>query len=304
MLCVVAHDAGGAEVLASYVARSGLECIYVLAGPAVAVFQRRIGDVAISSLEEAVQGANELLCGTSWQSDLEWHAIALGKRANKHIVAFLDHWSHYRERFIRRGVEHLPDEIWVSDAAAESLALDSFPGLSIRLVANPYFEDIRDEAARLESALPLRHHEGKLNVLFVCEPIADHARREFGDARHWGYTEYGALNYFIENLAALEKPVARIVVRPHPADPKGKYDWVTAHFGEHVVAGGSKSLLEEVVESDVVVGCTSMALVVALVARRRAISCIPPGGAPCALPHSEIESFQHLAEFKGRRLLS
>jgi hypothetical protein len=34
-----------------------------------------------------------------------------------------------------------------------------------------------------------------------------------------------------------------------------------------------------------------MALVTALLAGRRVLSCIPPGGRPCVLPFAEIERF-------------
>ena len=37
---IVAHDAGGAEVLSSYVRQQGLDCLFSLRGPALAIFER------------------------------------------------------------------------------------------------------------------------------------------------------------------------------------------------------------------------------------------------------------------------
>jgi hypothetical protein len=305
---VVSHDAGGAEVLASYVAQQGLQCAFVLGGPAVSVFERRLGQVVQSlSLEEGVARSDWLLCGTSWQSDLEWRAIDTGRRTGKRTIAFLDHWVHFRERFVRHGIEHLPDEIWVGDPQAEAIARQCFAGHSIRLIPNPYFQDIREEVALHGQAKPATTERGSgLNVLFVCEPLSEHGLREFGDERHWGYTEYDALRYFFRNIGALGRPVDRVVVRPHPSEPAGKYDWVTEEFGVRVGVGGKKALLHEVAESDVVVGCESMAMVVGLIAGCRAVSCIPPGGRPCALPLSEIESLQALvaASNKSGRIVN
>lgn len=300
MICIVSHDAGGAEVLASYVAQQNLSCCFVLAGPAVSVFERRLGRVALVPLEEAIATCDWLLCSTSWQSDLEWNAIGIARQNGKCTAAFLDHWGHYRERFIRKGIEQLPDEIWVGDAMAETLAKTCFPRAPIRLVPNPYFEDLKKDIAVIEKSREqaVLARVG-LNVLFVCEPLSEHGLREFGNERHWGYTEYDALRYFFRNLHVLGEPVNRVVVRPHPSEPPEKYDWVSGEFGANVVVGGSRPLLEEIAESDVVVGCESMAMVVGLVAGRRVISCIPSEGNACALPHSEIESMQGLLKSKN-----
>lgn len=294
MICVVSHDAGGAEVLASYVAQHDLAYSFVLAGPAIAVFERRLGHLPLSSLEEAVANCDWLLCGTGWQSDLEWTAIGMARQKAKRSIAFLDHWVRYRERFIRRGIEQFPDEIWVGDSLAEMLALKCLPGLPVCLVPNPYFEDLRKNIASLGISAGAVSYTSGLRVLFVCESISEHGLREFGDELHWGYTEHDALRYFLLNLHALGKPVTRVIVRPHPSDPVGKYGWVSREFGNNVKVGGGRTLLEEIVESDVVVGCETMAMVVGLIAGRRVISCVPPGGKACALPQPEIESLQLL----------
>ena len=47
-------------------------------------------------------------------------------------------------------------------------------------------------------------------------------------------------------------------------------------------------------EADVVVGCASMAMVVGLLAKKRVICSIPPGGRMCALPQKGIEHLQVL----------
>ena len=291
-------------MLASYVAQQGLECVFVLGGPAINVFQRRLGRIASSvSLEEGIADADWLLCGTSWQSDLEWRAIEAGRRTGKRTVAFLDHWGHYRERFVRNGREHLPDEIWVGDPQAETIARQCIAERPVRLISNPYFEDIRQGIAALGKVASVGDKGCDLRVLFVCEPLSEHGLREFGDERHWGYTEFDALRFFFANIHTLGQRVDRVVVRPHPSEPVGKYDWVMDEFGAHVMVGGKATLLQEIAESDVVVGCESMAMVVGLIAGCRVISCIPPGGKPCVLPQPEIESMQSLLKGEIRNAI-
>jgi hypothetical protein len=290
---IVSHDAGGAEVLSSYVAQHELRCKFVLEGPALKIFERKLGSVPITSLADAISHCDSLLCGTSWQSDLEWRAIGLAKAVGKCTTAFLDHWGNYRERFVRQGVQNLPDTIWVGDKAAEGLARSTFPETAIQLVPNPYFEDIRVALSKLEHTVQPEVKLG-LRVLFVCEPVSEHALKEHGDERHWGYTEFDALHYFFANRDVLGKPLAALVIRPHPSEEKGKYDKISNEFGGVASAGGGQTLLQEIVESDVVVGCASMAMVIALIVGRRVICAIPPGGHTCGLPQPEIESLQIL----------
>lgn len=296
-IAVVAHDAGGAEILASYASRENLRCRFALEGPAVKVFKRKFGDIETCSLEEAISESDWCLCGTSWQSDLEWDAIGLAKRKEKRVVSFLDHWVNYRERFSRKGIQRLPDEIWVGDPDAENLVRECFPGLPIVLVPNPHFLDIKQQVTALGIEKAKGEGKGK-TVLFVSENISDHARLRHGNERYWGYTEFDAIEYLIRNLDTLGGPIERMVIRPHPSDPDGKYDFIVDANQGVIRLGGKETLLEEIAKADIITGCESMALVVGLLAGKRVISCIPEGGKPCRLPQKEIE---HLGDFKGVR---
>jgi hypothetical protein len=285
-VAIAAHDAGGAEVLSSYVVRHALPCKFVLDGPARKVFERKLGPIALTSLDDAIATCGSLLCGTSWEAELEWRAIAAAKVAGKPAIAFLDHWVNYRKRFIRKARECLPDTIWVGDAAAEELARSIFPETLVQRVPNPYFEDIREEFAAFEHMAASAERKG-LRVLFLCTPMLVHEEKR-------GYTEFDALRYFFSNRSALGQPIASLVIRPHPSEAKDKYAGMVREFGAEARLGGDTPLLREIAESDVVMGCGSMAMVAALIAGRRVISAIPPGGRPSSLPQPEIESLQTL----------
>lgn len=296
---IVAHDAGGAEVLSSYVRRQGLRCIYVLQGPALSVFGRKLGALETLPLNEAIDQADWVLCGTSWQSELEFSAIKLATRCGKRTVAFLDHWVNFRERFEREGVLYLPDEIWVGDNIAEDIARAIFVRTPIRLVENPYFLDIRDEAQALHHGA--KSVEERLAVLYVCEPVREHALRQYGNERYWGYSEEDALRYFLTNLSALEQPVANIRIRPHPSEVLGKYVWVQDEFKDLPISfGGTSSLIQEVSASNLIVGCSSMAMVVGLLVGKSVICSIPPDGPNCSLPHPEIVLLRDLVKTANR----
>jgi hypothetical protein len=293
---IVSHDAGGAEVLSSYVRRHDLDWLYVLEGPALKVFERKLGPIKNITLEDAISQSRSIICSTSWQSDIEFNAIKLAREVGKRSVAFLDHWVNYRERFSRSGVTVLPDEIWVGDAIAEAMAKKTFPTTTISLVENPYFLDMQQEfSVHQMNREPCSNF---IKILYICEPISAHAFLRHGDARIWGYVEEEALHYFLSNISALGHPIEHILIRPHPSEPIDKYNWIQHAFSLPIQFGGGRPLLEEIADSDVVVGCESVAMVVALLANKKVISCIPPGGRSCMLPHSKIIHLQNILENK------
>lgn len=275
-VCIVSHDAGGAEVLASYAAEKRLDSRLVLDGPAIAVFRRHMGSVDLWPLADAVAASDWCLLGTSWQSDLEWRGLREARRLGKRAVSFLDHWVNYPERFVRGGVQELPDEIWVGDEDALALAQRHFPRTPVRLVPNPYFAYVGREIGRYEARRPRPSSAGAV-VLFVCENLSGHARMRFGDERHWGYTEFDAIDYFFRRIGDLGVPVGQITLRPHPSDPEGKYAGVISAHTPLARLSSGKPLLEEIAESDIVVGCESMAMIAATLARKRVLCAVPPG---------------------------
>ena len=297
MIGVVGHDAGAMEIISSYIRREQLKCNFCVEGPAMHVVARKLDRAPILPLEKLIEQSEWLLCGTSFLADLEWRAIGLARKAGKHCVVVLDHWVNYRERFTRHGQWHWPDEVWLGDDIAARIAREELPKLKQRLVPNAYFLDILDEIKTL--AAPSRKPGGGHNILYVCEPLRDAGITLYGDESYWGYTEEEALSYFLLHVGVLGGHVNRIVVRPHPKEPLDKYDWVETKFDLPLICGEKKTLLEQVVACDIVVGCTTMAMVVGLLAGKRAISCIPPGGKTVPLPQREIEDMSHLITANG-----
>jgi hypothetical protein len=292
MLAIVSHDAGGAEILSSWIKQQNIQYSLVVDGPAKRIFKKKIGNIKTHHMEQAVSSADWVLLGTRSQSELEYDAIKLARLYKKKTVSFLDHWKNYLQRFTRQGSLILPDKIWVGDKFALSIAKKIFLSVQIELKENPYFLDLKEELEELNKNKKYNIRESY--ILYVCTPIEEYALLEYGNENYLGCTEKDAIRYFMNNLPALRSKNKRIIFRPHPSEEYGKYNWVKKEYDSHIEIGGEESLLEEIFNAEIVVGCNSMAMVVGLMAKKRVINGLPPGTIPHTLPMPKIEHLQDL----------
>lgn len=281
-MLVVAYDAGGAELLSSYMKSENISCPVVVDGPAKTIFSKKLPNLVFNTLEEALKKADWILSGTGWQTDFEFRAMKMARSEGKTIVAFLDHWSNYQERFIRGDLQVLPDEVWVADEYAYDIAVEKLPDVPVTIKGNPYLKEIKSNFNELN----LKPIIGK--ALYVAEPIREHVLREYGNEKHYGFVEEDALKFFLDNIINLDVGINAVNIRPHPSEPKDKYNWAI-HYGVICVnIVGNKSLMEEIAEAEFVVGCHSMAMVVALSVGKKTFSSIPIQGTSPCLPHKDI----------------
>ena len=289
-VAVVCHDAGGSEIVSSLSRRLNLDCKYSLFGPALLIFQRKIEGIVNQSIDNALDGVDLLICGTSAPSSHELDAISLARSRGIRAVAILDHWINYRERFLRFQQLNIPNEIWVVDKIAEQLASRALPEVSIKLIENPYKEDCLEMLTEAQNESSSDFESRTLTtVLYVTEPTSEHAVRKFGDARYWGYTEVEAVKYFLENIKIIAPNALKIIIRPHPSEIPSKYEFTLSSLGLEVIITKEQELISEIARADIIAGCNSMAMVVGTWAKKRVVCCIPPGGRGFNLPAEGIE---------------
>jgi hypothetical protein len=156
------------------------------------------------------------------------------------------------------------------------------------LVPNPYFEDLKEESARTEAARPA---DGRLRILYLADSMAERPEHEYGRAEVMGFTEFTALEGFLNGVRRLALPAAlrEVRIRPHPVEPAGKYDGAPAAFPDlPITISRGTSLIEDCVWADWVVGLFSTAMAVGLLCGRRVFCAIPNPEVACPLPHREI----------------
>jgi hypothetical protein len=287
---VVAHDSGGAEVVSAWVKRqAGNEFSYLLDGPAVNIFRRKLGTLPICKFEcvtDCVRSSDWVLTATGWGSDLEKHVIEIARRENVRVVSYLDHWTSYQERFQLDGRLILPNEIWTGDRYAHELAQAAFPGHPVRLVPNLYFEEMLQQ---IEASTLSGDRTEKIRILYVTEPISVVAAKKHGDPRFWGYTEFEALEGYLDYLCHQAVSVEEIILRSHPSEPAGKYVATIEKYRDRFrIAESHQTLVQDCARADWIVGCDSMAMVIGVLAAKKVFCCIPKGGPPPSLPYPEI----------------
>lgn len=276
---VVAHDAGAANLIIAWIKAWGWPVRACVHGPARKLWTQAFPALTVwETPAQAMEGCAGLVTGTGWASDLEHQARQLGRAQGLQVAAVIDHWVNYAVRFERGGQAVWPDEIWVADHWAVEIARQTLPPLPIRQFQNLYLQ------AQVSHVRP---PPGDGTLLYVLEPVRD----------DWGRGtagEFQALDYLLEHRRMLTPgPVCRIVLRPHPSDPAGKYDrYVEAQAG--LSLDRSADMAEALSQSDLVAGVESFALTLALAAGRTVYSSLPPWAPALRLPQEGIRQIRRL----------
>lgn len=262
-LLVVVHDAGGAEVIAAYLKAQKKKANYAAyaTGPAARIFKRE-GIVytpapkSHAGMHRLMQGASELLTATGWMTDTERIALSAAKEAGLKTRVYLESWNRYRERFgypAKGWQKNLPDELWVGDRDAERLAKRFFPKTRVRFVANEYFKRIKARVSKNSG-----------NAILFLSDVSPHAAV--------------ALEELLQECAQ-QGVKDRIRIRFHPADDRRRFDSLIAAYrlALSIEKSPEKDLVTDLAEARVVVGAETVALAVASIAGKQAVSIVPKG---------------------------
>jgi hypothetical protein len=284
-IAVACHNAGATEIVLAWLDDDLLGAVApVLAGPARAIWERRFPHAPVAAnLHSALETCGAVVTGSGWASSLEHQARREALALGRPVVAVVDHWVNYRERFVRGDELVLPDEVWVTDDDALAVARRDLPDVPARLVPNLYV------ARQLSRVKPLETVE-RDRLLYVAEPI----RVDWGFQRPG---ELAALDFFARVMPRLALPPAtRILLRPHPAESPDKYrGWIAGHPSLDVVVDAGRELCEALSEVRWVAGCETSVLPLALAAGRTAFCTLPPGAPPCRLPQAGLVHLRDLA---------
>ena len=242
----------------------------MLSGPAVDIYRRKLGITNYSSMDDLPQNTDLLLVSTGWSTDNEYNMMKIAKNRQIPIIAVLDHWFGYKERFTRFGETNYPNQILVFDNLAAITAKTVFPETQILIDTNYYIKDSIDKFNEINSDKTISHKI--YDFLFLCEP------RSLADLRphHEKYSDFDSLVYFFDVLKSFGLEKKKILLRPHPSEESDKYLGKIPREFEQVRIDRSGDLPLAIALSSCVVGCNTMGMVVALEAGRNVFSVVPP----------------------------
>ena len=301
-VAVVAHDAGSSHHLYSWLNSINDPLRFCLRGPALDIFRHYPFPLNnIRSIDNCIRDAKLLISGTSWQSDHEFESRCLAKELGIPVVAVLDHWVNFPQRFCRYGNYVLPDLLWVSDIEALKIASFHFPDVPIIKLENQWLSSIIDYVMHLRSLSNKLEPSVPANrLLYILEPLRDLST---GSPT---FAEFSVLNYFIQNLERMSNlgiinspSTISLSLRLHPSEPVDKYNqWISDNQTNISISIDScSSLAESLALSDVVFGCETQALVVSATCGIPTFSTLHPSIGICRLPHSSIRSLAQLLDF-------
>ena len=257
-LTLVAHDAGGANVLAAFIRTMDLVPEKLqLAGPAIKILQGLKRD-----LESNNSNRPEItLATTGWKSDFEKKNIRQSLEKGQRTIIFLDHWTNFQERLLSEDGPLLISELVTFDEEARRLAENTFPESTVYLFPNYYLNEQCKEILDLRS----QRTNFKFDFLFLGEPIRN---KEYSESDSFKYFRHKILDLGISNL--------NIGVRPHPSMRVSHYRQLVKEFTDfQVTITTGTTLAEDLSDTRAAVGCNSMALHVANLCQIPAYCAIP-----------------------------
>lgn len=292
-ILVVAHDAGGAEIIGAYIKKHQTQFDFhcYVAGPALKIFRRLdIPSKKITIFKKDIDrivakhaDAKFVLLGTGWMTTIELTALTSAKTIGLKTVVYLEAWWNYRERFEypkKHWKDNLPDEIWVGDRYAEAIAKKCFPKTHIKFSQNQYFVSIKEEFKKLKK----KDLKQKKNIVFLsdCTPEA-----------------HVALSQLLRTLSEKKSP-QNLRIRFHPADDRSRYDELIAQYKSkiHIKKSSQKDITRDLLDAKLVIGTETVAMAVSVVVGVKTIS-IKKAKEPFLLPFKEIIQVQNIKDLSS-----
>ena len=211
--CIISHDGGGANILSLWSKKNKKKNIFSVNGPAKKIFANNIGKFLNTSISKAISNSRIVISSTG-HSNYEKKAMLLAKNKNKKLIAYLDHWVNYRERFIYKKKIIQPNEIWVSDHFALNAAKKIFKKIPIKLKKNYYYYFLKNKIKK--------KNKEKYNFLYLSGLIF--FRRNLSEKKlpKFNKIEFIALKKFLHfvNYLKISNKNINFKVRFHPAEKK------------------------------------------------------------------------------------
>jgi hypothetical protein len=265
-LQVCSFDAGGGNVLAHLVHAMNLKTSFVIGGPSLAIYTALFPELPIQNSNDLHLDTDLLISSTGWQSSYEFEIMELALSRGIPVIAVLDHWVNYKERFEQNSKTISPTYLLAFDDESENRIRQEFQNPSVIRCQNFYMQKTLQEIRKIEN----QHISKLFDFVFIGEPLSRSSENVL-------WTEYDAIKYFFMVLRNHGFKDAKILVKPHPSEEASKYNEYVPNDFKYVRIETDKELPWILALTDTVVGCHSMALYIAELNGNKVHTALPDG---------------------------
>ena len=164
MILIVCHDAGGAEVVSSYIKnKRNDKYIFCIKGPAVKIFKRNIKNFKNNSKIKNFSKINKLVIGSSIKSKLELRYLYKATQLKIYTQCFLDSWNDFKQKLTLNKKIILPNEFLVGDIYCKRIIKKLFKRSKITFIKNQYLKEIKK---KIDKIVKKKNNKNRLKKIF------------------------------------------------------------------------------------------------------------------------------------------
>ena len=208
-ILVVSHDAGGAQILSSYIKKKNINCHYLLSGPAIEIFRSKLKDIN-KHKKKTKKKFNLLITGTSYKNKSEVKYLKMAREKGIYSISFLDSWVNYKRRFKLFNKHYYPDEMIVYDKESLKIAKKAFKKKAkITKINNPYLSSFKIKNTK------------KNNYLVYLSSNFDLTKKINISDKILFINFLKKIDTYIKN-----QNIKKIIIKNHPGEKSNKYNFI------------------------------------------------------------------------------
>jgi len=262
MILIYSKDAGGAEILSSWLKEKKIKNIdFILKGPAINIFKSK--SFRINNIKNKIQVSKykKFFFSTNFPPGDEIKLLKRFKKKNVETVCFLDHWVNYKERFTLQNKTILPDKIYTFDNTAFKIAKQKFNKSNIFLKKNYYLFEQKKYINNLK--------KNKKHILLLSSPAYNSMKKY--SKKMTDKKNMEKIQIFIKKIILLKKNFNSnlIVIRPHPSELKKNFKLLSKKIRGFSIKISNNSLIEDIADSEAIFGTNSMAFLTASLMKKK-----------------------------------
>ena len=289
---IICSDAGGANIILNYIKskKTKNKYFFYLKGNAKYIFNNSFNNFKNTNLSLIKKKCKIIYFGTS--TGFFEKRILKRLKKNFYCISFLDNWRNYLERFKIKQDVILPNEIYVFDKLALTLAKKTFKKYDIKITLS--FENY------ILKQLQSSKNSSSNDLLYLTDP----SKTRLKDIYNKGYNEKQALNYFFVRLNEIQEKNFNVIIKVHPSENVKKYRFIKKLYSKHnfeiIKNENPVSLIKK---SKITFGCKSSLLYYCLISNKKVICVIPPSKGVTELPTKKIKYLRDLNTKNFKKIL-